>query len=719
MGPSGMKSGEVIAAKYRLKHRLGVGGMGEVWAAQHNATGRDFAIKFMHAHVAASPQARQRFSREARASARINHPNIIDVFDVGELDDGCLYLVMELLDGVSLADAFFITPAISVRDFVSIMLDTSRALSAAHAAGIVHRDIKPGNIFLHRDRGSGLAYAKLLDFGISKFGSSEDDFNTKTGSVLGSPRYMSPEQARSAAAADHRADVWAMGVILFEGTVGTWPHEGDSFSSLVVAIATTQPASIDQVAPHLPDDLRSIVRDALLPLEQRMGSAGELAARLEAVLQNEALAALPLPRPHRSPGEERSFTTGGDLKVGLPSKSVRREHPSTTPPPLGPRVGESGLSTTPQPFGVVAATPGHEDAPAATARQPFEIREPASPSEVAAQRSTTPLPQMGGGATIPLAAVPLRTPGDPRTPYAPSAPPLSPTAHSPYPASVAAPTPHMHGGYSAPVAAPTPGMNQTMPMPGSMSGYPSGSPSLATPTPGFVLPHGHGVAPHDPLSGSVSSAATTVALIPGARGMAASPEAYSTMPSASTAQPAQPPSRRFGGPLGVAAAILAVAAVAIGVALFSVVQGGAQETGGAAPNAPASTGEATPPLPPPAPDPAPAPPIEGSAAPAEAHCPVLRARGRGAPTVDGHARSPHGDAAVGGTRRQTVEQPGLRQARVRLRQAERADQAADAQACRQRQDEGREARLRSRLSARAGRAVRDEGRVGRLASDDD
>jgi serine/threonine-protein kinase len=612
-----MKPGEIIAAKYRLKHRLGVGGMGEVWAAQHTATGRDFAIKFMHAHVAASKQARQRFSREARASARINHPNIIDVFDVGELEDGCLYLVMELLDGISLADAFFVQPPISVRDFVSIMLDTSRALSAAHAAGIVHRDIKPGNIFLHRDRSSGLAYAKLLDFGISKFGASEDDLSTKTGSVLGSPRYMSPEQARSAAAADHRADVWAMGVILFEGTVGTWPHEGDSFSSLVVAIATTPPASIDQMAPHLPDDLRSIVRDALMPIDQRMASAGELAARLEAVLQNEALAAVPLPRPRRDQGEERSFTTGGDLKVGLPSK---------TPPPLAPRVGGSGLSTTPQPFGVTPA-PGHEDSGTATARQPFEIRQPASPGDLAPQRVTTPLPSVSGGATIPLPAVPLRSPGDPatpRAPYAPSEPPLSPTAHSPYAPSMAPPTPRM---------------NQTIPMPGALAGHPGGSPPLVTPTPGFMLPHGHAVAPHDALSGSVSSVATTVALIPGERGVAAGPEAYSTLPSASSAQPAQPPSRRFGGPLGVAAAILAVAAVGIGVALFSVVQGSAQETGGAAPHAPASTGETAPPAEPPPAEPPPTPPIESSAAPSPS----------GAATPPGPSSAPSGEARTPST----------------------------------------------------------------------
>ena len=197
-----MKAGQVIAGRYRIESRLGVGGMGEVWRAIHTGTGRDFAIKFMHAHAAASENARQRFSREARASAKINHPNIIDVFDVGEMDDGVLYLVMELLDGVALGDAFHADPPISVQDLFSVLLDTSQALAAAHAVGIIHRDIKPANVFLHKDRATGLAFAKVLDFGISKF--TGDDVATRTGSILGSPRYMSPEQTRSAAAADAR-----------------------------------------------------------------------------------------------------------------------------------------------------------------------------------------------------------------------------------------------------------------------------------------------------------------------------------------------------------------------------------------------------------------------------------------------------------------------------------------------------------------------------------
>jgi serine/threonine-protein kinase len=305
-----MKSGEVVAGKYRLDARLGVGGMGEVWRAVETASGVALALKFMHRHAAASKTARQRFAREARVSARINHPSVIDIFDVGEVDDGVLYLAMELLQGVSLADAIHAEEPLTVAEFLTVMLDTARALEAAHRVGVVHRDVKPGNIFLHLDPVTGYASAKILDFGISKLGGNEDSHHTRTGAVLGSPRYMSPEQTRSAASVDHRADLWSLGVILFEGLTGTWPHEGDSFSSLVVAICTKPPTSIDDMAPGLPAPLRALVRDLLQPLEERVQHAAEVTARLEAVLRDARFAAMVLPPPQHPPSETLKSVSG-------------------------------------------------------------------------------------------------------------------------------------------------------------------------------------------------------------------------------------------------------------------------------------------------------------------------------------------------------------------------------------------------------------------------
>jgi serine/threonine-protein kinase len=312
-----MKAGEVVADRYRLGARLGIGGMGEVWRATHTGTGRDFALKFMHAHAATSMPARQRFIREARVSAKINHPNVIDIFDVGEVEDGVLFLAMELLEGVSLAEALHQEPPLSVQELLTICIDTARALAAAHAVGVVHRDVKPGNIFLHKDKATGYAVAKILDFGISKAFGVDDSHHTKTGAVLGSPRYMSPEQTRSASDVDHRADLWSMGVILFEGLTGTWPHEGDSFSSLVVAICTVPPLSIDLMVPGLPESVRSIVRGCLRPVEQRIQSADELVERLAAALANPLFAQLPLPRPLHPPSEGAKSTTGVRIRPPL------------------------------------------------------------------------------------------------------------------------------------------------------------------------------------------------------------------------------------------------------------------------------------------------------------------------------------------------------------------------------------------------------------------
>lgn len=284
-----VKAGDVVAQKYVLVSPIGQGGMGVVWRAESRATGREFAIKFLHAAAALSEESRLRFVQEARASARINHPTIIDVFDLGTIEDGTLYMVMELLDGVSLAEALRAEPRFTVRELLLVVAETSAALTAAHAAGVVHRDIKPANLFLHRERSTGRVRAKVLDFGVSKIVSGADGIETTTGSLLGSPRYMSPEQARNASLADARADVWSLGVVLYEALTGRFPHEAESSHNLIVAIATEPPTPLRDVAPDLPRELADLVDACLAPLEERIGSAAELYARLVGVLDGLAI----------------------------------------------------------------------------------------------------------------------------------------------------------------------------------------------------------------------------------------------------------------------------------------------------------------------------------------------------------------------------------------------------------------------------------------------
>src|SRR5436309_809180 len=192
-----MESGQVVVGKYRLNQLLGTGGMAEVWSATNTFTERQLAIKFMNVQIAKTPEAAARFLKEAKVSARVNHPNIIEIHDVGQTEDGQLFLVMELLTGIPLEVALRRqNPPMTMYELVLVMIEVASALSAAHKSGIVHRDLKPTNIFLHKLR-EGVAIPKLLDFGVSKF--LEDDQNhalTVAGTVLGSPLYMSPEQAR-------------------------------------------------------------------------------------------------------------------------------------------------------------------------------------------------------------------------------------------------------------------------------------------------------------------------------------------------------------------------------------------------------------------------------------------------------------------------------------------------------------------------------------------
>jgi serine/threonine protein kinase len=389
-----MKPGEIVAGKYRLDARLGIGGMGEVWRATHTGTGREFAVKFMHPHTATSATARERFAREARASATVNHPSVIDVFDIGEHDEGALYLAMELLDGVPLADAFGAANPLSVHDLCVIMHDTARALAAAHAVGIIHRDIKPANIFLHKDRATGLAAAKILDFGISKFVGLDDQ--TQTGAILGSPRYMSPEQARSAAV-DPLADVWACGVILFEGLTGTWPHEGESYSALVVAICTVPPRSIDDLAPGVPEAVRAVVRGCLATPDKRIGSAAELADRLSAALADPTLAERPLARPRHPPADPGKVVSGVRIRPLLSTTGSSPGSPlafALPPMPVPPR-------TAPLPLPPPASVPldgTFETLATTTLREPAgAVRVPETPVAVSSSAGRAPPPREAPG----------------------------------------------------------------------------------------------------------------------------------------------------------------------------------------------------------------------------------------------------------------------------------------------------------------------------------
>lgn len=271
------REGELLAGKYRLERRLGGGGMGEVYRARNELIGRPVAIKVLHAQHAANSEVVSRFLREARAANIVRHPNVVDVLDIGQDDQGVPFIVQELLDGEDLASYLSSNNGrLSVPVALKFLLPVIDAVAVAHASSVVHRDLKPENVFLHRV--GNTVVPKVLDFGISKIVSPGEIRMTSTGLMMGTPGYMSPEQIQGSRDIDARTDVWALGVILYEVLSGKLPFEAETPGALFVKICTESPVPLEQVVPDVPAELVRIVGRCLQrDPAQRYANAGELA----------------------------------------------------------------------------------------------------------------------------------------------------------------------------------------------------------------------------------------------------------------------------------------------------------------------------------------------------------------------------------------------------------------------------------------------------------
>jgi eukaryotic-like serine/threonine-protein kinase len=233
-------AGQIVASRYRLIRKLGEGGMGVVWVAHSLVLGVDVAIKLIRAGAGDSDLA-SRMAREAQVTATLGHPAIVRVFDFGTTDDGAPFLVMELAQGETLADEIDRERKLGAVEALKLVLPIVDGLRCAHERGIVHRDIKPENVFIARDP-LGRLQPKLLDFGIAKLEALPDVSRlTQVGVVLGSPEYMSPEQARGVGSVDARTDVWALCVVLYEMLTGTVPFKVDNYNALMQAILHEPP----------------------------------------------------------------------------------------------------------------------------------------------------------------------------------------------------------------------------------------------------------------------------------------------------------------------------------------------------------------------------------------------------------------------------------------------------------------------------------------------
>jgi serine/threonine protein kinase len=273
--------GDVLAGKFRIERVLGQGAMGVVVAATHIQLDERVALKFLLPEALVNADAVARFAREARAAVKIKSEHVARVSDVGTLESGSPYMVMEYLQGQDLADWTRDRGTLSVPDAVEFLLQACEALAEAHAIGIVHRDLKPANLFVTTRR-DGTPCIKVLDFGISKFtGPGSDLGMTKTSTVMGSPLYMSPEQLSSTRTVDARTDIWAIGVILFELVSGRVPFEAETMPELCGKVLQEMPPSLRDLQQGMPDELDAIIARCLAKdRTQRYANVAELATAL-------------------------------------------------------------------------------------------------------------------------------------------------------------------------------------------------------------------------------------------------------------------------------------------------------------------------------------------------------------------------------------------------------------------------------------------------------
>ncbi|MFT3773591.1 MAG: serine/threonine-protein kinase [Minicystis sp.] len=275
-----LEVGQTYAGRYRITRKLGEGAMGAVYEAEHILIHRRVALKVLLPTVAERHGALHRFEREAQAAGRIGSPHIVEVLDMGDLASGhatARFLVMELLEGETLAERLRARGRLRPEEAAPLACQVLAGLGAAHAVDIVHRDLKPANVFLVRGRGGG-DFVKLLDFGVSKFSAAGDDMSaTAPGATLGTPYYMSPEQAKGAPRIDPRSDLYSVGVILYQCVTGQVPFDAGTFNELIFRIVLESPPPLESFVPDVDPGFVAIVQKAMAREPgERFQSAREL-----------------------------------------------------------------------------------------------------------------------------------------------------------------------------------------------------------------------------------------------------------------------------------------------------------------------------------------------------------------------------------------------------------------------------------------------------------
>jgi serine/threonine-protein kinase len=454
--PLKLAAGVVVADRFRLERPLGQGGMGAVWRAQHVGLHIPCALKFIHAHAAASAEVRERFEREARGAAQIRSPNVVQILDHG-VWEGTPYIAMELLEGEDLSQRLKRQGMLDFPEVVSIVSQVARALGRAEAAGLVHRDLKPANIFLVRDDDREIA--KVLDFGVAKSltPAGLGEARTETGTLLGTPYYMSPEQAQGTRALDHRSDLWSLAVITFQCLTGELPFRSEALGDLLMKIMMAPLPVPSEVAPLPPELDAWWARAAARDPAQRFQSAKELAEALALALGvtrdrgDAAVDTAPrVPPTARSapalPADSPSLLTDrpGGPAVSMVSKPAAAEAPraALAAPDKAPVLNTApsvntapSINTAPAPLGISQGAVASISAPLVS---PVEAPRPASKLPLLLGG----LLALGGVGAIAFAAGMARSPErDAATPSSPGKATATVAAEQPRPSAAGVPAP--------------------------------------------------------------------------------------------------------------------------------------------------------------------------------------------------------------------------------------------------------------------------------------
>ncbi len=458
--PSGSTSplafpGAILAGRYRLEEIVGLGGMGSVWRATHTGLGEPVAVKLVSAQFVRSSEALRRFDTEAKSAAKLRSRHVPQVFDNGVLEDGTPFLVMELLRGESLAARLSRLGPIPLPEAVSILEQCCRAITRAHSLGITHRDIKPENVYLAQSVDDDGYVVKVLDFGIAKVTSGLDDgrSSTRTGTLLGTPLFMSPEQARGLRSVDFRTDLYSLGLVVYTMLTGRLPFAGETLGELLLQICVEPLPSLRTMAPMLPPAVDEWFQKACARQpEDRFASAQALAEALRLCAGNWSAGQLATgnrPAPSRAHGTAPDGANGAPVagQGGVPSTtagtSLGADTAGHTPPWVAIAAAVAGLTlvtalvllTVRHGKGAVPADARASAASAAaiphTEAAATALRPPSAPVSPSTPTSLVPRPPVSASAEEKPATAPghfvARPPPPPSTPAtpAPAPPPTS------------------------------------------------------------------------------------------------------------------------------------------------------------------------------------------------------------------------------------------------------------------------------------------------------